>query len=127
MHIPSLSSLMLTTSILQPRQDISDYNTCAQVCISSLIASTGCITSIATQQQENYCLCNDAAYLEAVAKCTYASCGASILDNTAQVSVSNCAGTDTPSVLSAQDMINAGLPGTNSYMIWHISQWLIMN
>ena len=112
MHLLHLFSFLpLAGAVLQTRQDLSDYNTCAQVCISSLIGGTGCITTTSTAYEQNICLCNDATYLSAVAKCTYTSCGASILDNTAMVSVSNCAGTDTPSILSVQDMINAGLPG----------------
>ncbi|PMD33222.1 hypothetical protein L207DRAFT_167981 [Hyaloscypha variabilis F] len=117
MHLPSISHVLARAApLLAPRQSLSfsDYPACAQSCLSYLSGSTNCITPGITATEANYCLCNDIPYLSAVAKCTYNNCGVSILDEMAQISVSNCASTGTPSALTVQEMIDEGLPSSVS-------------
>jgi hypothetical protein len=111
MHLSQLLRIFrLSPPLLATRQGFSDCPACAQICILNLISSTNCITNDDTGVSENLCLCKYIAYLSVVAKCTYDECGISILEDTAHVSVSNCALTETPSALTVQQMIDAGLP-----------------
>ncbi|KAE9380059.1 hypothetical protein N431DRAFT_448877 [Stipitochalara longipes BDJ] len=113
MHLSPLSHILaLSAPLLAPRQDLSDYPPCAQTCIANFISSTNCIAPGATAVSQNLCLCNDLPYLSAVAKCTYNECGSAILDDMAQISVSNCASTGTPSAFTVQQMIDEGLPSS---------------
>jgi len=120
MHLAPALSLL---PILHSRQDFSNYNTCAQSCLRTFFPSTGCTVPLGAPNagtaaaQLNLCLCNNANYLDSVAKCTFSSCGASVLQNTALTSMNNCAKTGTPSVFSVQEFVDAGNPPGRSILI----------
>ena len=111
-----LSEALKVLPILHSRQDFSNYHPCAQSCLRTFFPSTGCTVpfgapnAVAATAQLNLCLCSNANYQDSVAKCTFSSCGASILENTALTSMNNCAKTGTPTVYSVREFVDAGNP-----------------
>jgi hypothetical protein len=85
-----------------------DYGSCSQQVILPLFEATGCLCSSAS------CACSNQTYLFNVMADVGACCTFSELNNTAQTSIDNCINNGSPSVVSFEELLDAGKAGTTS-------------
>lgn len=96
--------------------DFSDYPSCAQPILLAT-APESCYygdSTTAESQATNNCLCSDTAWLKLMASNIAGGCDCSTLDTSAGTTIANCDFTDTPSVLTTDQIIAAGGCGTKS-------------
>ena len=109
MHIPR--ALAVTFPLLVSRQAFETYDSCAENCFVSNIATYGAKCGDAVDSQQIACICQDSTYSAESAICIYTTCGATILNSTAAQHVANCNINGSPAAVDAQDFIAYGEGG----------------
>jgi hypothetical protein len=94
--------------VIYIRQDAwSNYSSCAQGCYQTDVTVAECPWT--PVEALNTCVCNNDTLLTKFMACTYQDCGDEGLEIAANTTVDNCDGTNTPSVLAADQLVGAGM------------------
>jgi hypothetical protein len=97
------------------QSEFAGYPKCAQGCLIASATTAG-ITLTNNPSEDNPKLCTNVQYLQLTAKCIGASCPADTLESIIQEVETACDRTNTPLVLTVQQLIQLGDGAASSFL-----------